>query len=214
MFFMRILLLFYLSFLTINIFGQSIPLTEFNSQMGRYYKACLFMREGVKLKSPQKFENAMKLIHKDSIMASDFTPIAIDTLSEVPVDGHFMFTYARAKQGRGEIYVDPGNMREEPSKFSKEEGRCFVMHRALKAYGKTSYSYKCPKGSNCLVIVCELKGEIELSVISKNNQNIETKSYEYDAVGLAKWESEEADEIKFSIENLTGHEISFAVLAD
>lgn len=213
---MKLILIIYLSILSFNISAQSIPLTELNSQMGRYYKACLYMREGLKLKSPQKFENAMKLIHKDSIMARDFTPIAVDTVDEVPINGHFMFIYKRAKVERGEIYLDPGVLRAEPNNFSKKEGPRYVMvmHRALKANGKTTYSYTCHKGTNCLAVVCELKGEIELTVNSKNNQIIEAKSYEYDAVGLAKWESQESDVIKFTIENLTDHEISFAVLAD
>ena len=205
-------LLFY--FITCNLFAQSVSLNEFNSQMGRYYKACLYMRDGVKLKSPQKFERAMRLIHKDSIMVSDFTPTAVDTFAEVSTDGHFLFMYANAKKGRGEIYVDPGNLREEPTKFSKEEGRCFVMHRALKANGKTTYRYKCAEGKNCLAVVCELKGEIELTVVSQNNLNISSKSYEYDAVGVAKWYNEQDDTITFTIENLTDHEISFIVLAD
>lgn len=207
-----LLLLFY--FITCNLFAQSVSLNEFNSQMGRYYKACLYMRDGVKLKSPQKFESAMKLIHKDSIMVSDFTPTAVDTLAEVSTEGHFVFTYSGAKQGRGEIYVDPGNLREEPTKFSKEEGRCFVMHRALKANGKTTYNYKCVAGMSCLAVVCERKGEIELTVISKNGQHIIPKSYEDDAVGVAKWSNEQDDIITFTIENLTDHEISFVVLAD
>lgn len=209
-----LLLLLLLSNLTYKLFAQSAVLSEFNSQMGRFYKACLYMRDGVRLKSPQKFESAMRLIHKDSIMVSDFTPTAVDTLAEVSTDGHFVFTYSRAKQGRGEIYVDPGNLREEPNKFSKEEGRCFVMHRALKANGKTTYSYKCAAGTSCLAVVCELKGEIELTVESKNNIQITSKSYEYDAVGFAKWYSEQDDTITFTIENITDHEISFAVLAD
>ena len=180
------LLLFFILFnFSFSLFAQSVSMNEFNFQMGRYYKACLYMRDGAKLKSPQKYESAMRLIHKDSIMVSDFTPTAVDTLSEVPTEGHFVFTYSRAKQGRGEIYVDPGNLREEPTKFSREEGRCFIMHRALKANGKTTYSYKCAEGKSCLAVVCELKGEIELTVTSQNDLNISSKSYEYDAVGVA-----------------------------
>lgn len=200
--------------LSLKAHSQSISLSEFNNQMGRFYKACLYMRDGAKLKSPQKYENAMRLIHKDSVLISDFTPEAIDTKDEVSTDGHFLFTYANAKKGRGEIYVDPGNMREEPTKFSKEEGRCFVMHRALKSNGKTTYRYRCSEGKNCLAVICELRGEIELVIVSKNNQSIKSKSYEYDAVGFAKWTSEKEDEITFTIENITDHEVSFAVIAD
>ena len=209
------ILLMALFFICLPGKGQVLPVDELNTDMQRYYKGCMILREGIQQKNAIILDKAIELLDEDPqnpnrIELYDLQIECVDTMNQCSMKDHMYYNadyaeFYKENMGMG-VFTEPAeSLRNIPK-------NCHIAHRAIKARSKTRYRTKM-MGICQIFVLAELGGTINVSVLIPNEGEYEGQSYENGTVSYAKWNmhSFPAKQVELIIENTSDKDISFVI---